>query len=218
MAVSRVLRLFVFFAFAFLATGCSSLYYSALEKVGWEKRDLMVKRVKAASEEQGKAKEEFASALDRFQSVLAKSGGDLEKKYRQLESEYEGCKSRADKVGERIASVEDVSEALFREWERELEEYKSDSLRATSERRLRETRRQYDTMIAAMQRSSATMQPVLAAFKDRVLFLKHNLNAQAIASLQGDVAGIEDDVARLIADMDRSIAESDAFIAKMEAK
>lgn len=199
------------------ATSCSSMYYSTMESLGREKREILVSRVKAASSDQTKAKEQFADALEQFQVVLGKSGGDLESKYRKLESEFKSCQSRAGKVRERIDSIENVSKALFKEWEKELDQYKSADLRATSERRLAETRRQYETMITAMTRAADKMDPVLGAFNDRVLFLKHNLNAQAITSLQADVAGIEDDVARLIADMEKSIAESAAFIERMDA-
>jgi hypothetical protein len=59
------------------------------------------------------------------------------------------------------------------------------------------------------------MDPVLEAFKDHVLFLKHNLNAQAIASLGDTSFEIEQDVSDLIARMQTSIDEADAFVAAM---
>jgi hypothetical protein len=66
-----------------------------------------------------------------------------------------------------------------------------------------------------MRAAEQKMQPVLVAFNDQVLFLKHNLNAQAIASLQTTAAGIETDVNRLIEDMEKSIAEANSFIEEM---
>ena len=69
-----------------------------------------------------------------------------------------------------------------------------------------------------MKQASGKMDPVLSAFHDQVLFLKHNLNAQAIASLQTTAAGIEQDVAALIKDMENSIKEADAFINQMDKK
>jgi hypothetical protein len=61
------------------------------------------------------------------------------------------------------------------------------------------------------------MEPVLSVFRDHVLFLKHNLNAQAIASLRGDLAEVEADVGALIREMEAAIAESEAFLARMQA-
>lgn len=56
------------------------------------------------------------------------------------------------------------------------------------------------------------------AFRDRVLYLKHNLNARAIASLRADRAKVEADIGALVADMNRSIREADAFIKDMAPK
>jgi hypothetical protein len=61
------------------------------------------------------------------------------------------------------------------------------------------------------------MDPVLSVFKDRVLYLKHNLNTRAIASLGTETADLESDVTRLIAEMEQSIAAANAFIAEMKA-
>ena len=60
------------------------------------------------------------------------------------------------------------------------------------------------------------MDPVLGTFRDYVLYLKHNLNAQAIASLQGELSGVEADVSTLIEEMEASIDEARAFVASME--
>jgi hypothetical protein len=79
-----------------------------------------------------------------------------------------------------------------------------------------ETKDRYADLISAMRRAEVKMEPVLQSFGDQVLFLKHNLNAKAITSLQGSLASIESDVGILIRDMETSIAEADAFIASME--
>jgi hypothetical protein len=68
-----------------------------------------------------------------------------------------------------------------------------------------------------MRRSESRMQPVLDTFRDQVLYLKHNLNLSAIASLEGEAAIIETNVDALIEDMNRSIAEADAFLGAMLA-
>lgn len=56
---------------------------------------------------------------------------------------------------------------------------------------------------------------MLSAFQDQVLFLKHNLNARAIASLKGNLAAIESDIAVLIREMETSIREANRFIDAM---
>jgi Protein of unknown function (DUF2959) len=101
------------------------------------------------------------------------------------------------------------------EWEDELDQYNSQDLRRKSERKLDATRRQYGKLDAAMRRAEDKMDPVLVLFRDQVLFLKHNLNAKAIASLQDELVAVEEDVALLVKDMEASIAEADRFISTM---
>ena len=196
----------------FPMTACQQAYYQTMEQFGYHKREIMVDRVGAARDSQTEAKEQFKDALEKFSALVDHDGGNLEKLYDKLSGELDQSKAKATAVRERIDGVEDVSEALFDEWEAELEQYSSASLRASSARRLQETKSQYRDLIKAMRRAEAKMKPVLAALNDQVLFLKHNLNARAVASLEGELAGVESDVAVLIRDMEASIAEADAFI------
>ena len=199
----------------FLSLGCQSMYYDAMEKMAYHKRDLMVSDVEKARDAQQAAKEQFKSALDRFTTVLNVEGGALQEKYDTLNAEYEQSQAKAQAVHDRIGSVEDVSQPLFEEWEDELNQYSSAKLRGRSQQKLRETRSQYEKFIKAMKRAESQMDPVLAKFKDQVLFLKHNLNAQAIASLKGELGAVEGNVQTLITDMETSIQQANVFIASM---
>jgi len=198
-----------------IATGCETAYYGTMEKMGYHKRDLMVSRVESARDAQEDAKEQFESALEKFSSVLQFDGGDLEDKYDQMKSAYDRSSVRAQTVRDRIGSVENVAADLFDEWETELSEYSSDNLRRSSARKLKQTRQQYAQLISAMKRVERKMDPVLVALHDQVLFLKHNLNARAIASLQTELISVEAEVNSLIKDMNASIKEADEFISAM---
>jgi hypothetical protein len=199
----------------FSGLGCQSAYYGTMEKLGYHKRDLLVRDVTKARDAQQEAKEQFKSALDRFTKTLDIQGGELQEKYEALNSEYERSEAKANAVRNRIASVEDVSEALFREWTAELKQYSSSALRKKSQEQLTKTRTHYAQLIKVMKRAEARMDPVLAKFKDQVLFLKHNLNAQAIASLKSELVSVEGNINSLIKDLNTSIQEADSFIAAM---
>lgn len=199
-----------------LLAGCESAYYGAWEKLGVHKRDILVDRVEEASEAQEAAKEEFESALEKFTSVVDVPPSKLKDTYESLNDAFEDSKSRAEKVSDRIDAVESVSKALFEEWEDEIDQISNTRLKSSSQKQLRNSRKQYNELITAMRRAESKMEPVLTAFQDQVLFLKHNLNAQAIASLQGELAMIETDVAALVRDMEASIARSQAFIEDMQ--
>jgi SMC interacting uncharacterized protein involved in chromosome segregation len=198
------------------AAGCQSLYYGTMEKFGKYKRDILVDRVKDARDAQQQTKEQFASALDKFRSVVNVKGGKLQEKYDLLKSELDKSESKASAVRKRINDVEDVAQALFDEWTKELDQYKNPELRAESKKKLEQTRQRYAQLIGSMKQAESKIEPVLSAFRDQVLFLKHNLNAQAIASLQSELGTMEADIGRLITEMEKSIAEADSFVKTMQ--
>jgi hypothetical protein len=198
------------------AAGCDSLYYKTMEKFGKQKRDILVERVSEARDAQQQTKEQFASALDKFKSVVNVPSGKLQDKYDTLKEQLDESEAKADAVHKRIASVEEVSKDLFTEWEQELKQYKSAELRASSKRKLEQTEVRYNQLIKAMKNAESKMEPVLSAFGDQVLYLKHNLNAEAIASLQTEVTSMQTDVSKLIEDMEKSIVEADSFIKTMK--
>jgi hypothetical protein len=195
--------------------GCKSTYYSAMEKIGYHKRDLLVNRVQDARDAQEQAKKQFESALEQFTAVVGYEGGELEKTYKRLKTEFERSEERAQAVHKRIEDVQEVAKALFREWKAELDDYTNANLKNLSQQRLEQTQERYTRLIEAMQRAETRIDPVLAAFRDQILFLKHNLNAQAIASLEDELVSVRTDVSTLLKAMEVSIAEANDFIKAM---
>ena len=198
-----------------LVVGCSSAYYATMEKLGWEKRDLLVSRVEAARDSQDQAKTEFKDALEQFRSVVKVESGKLEESYDKVRAAYEDADARATDVRNRVDAVENVGGALFREWSDEIEGMKDAGLRTRSRQLRKESLGRYERMLAAMKKAAGSMTPVLDTMRDQVTFMKHNLNAKAVNAMRGSLADIEGDVGRLLKDMERSIAEADAFISDL---
>ena len=109
-----------------------------------------------------------------------------------------------------------MADDLFDEWERERDEISNANLRRKSGQQLKASRSRSQALLTAMRKAEARMQPVLTSFKDHVLYLKHNLNSQAVAALESELDGIENDVGRLIREMEASIAEAQGFLKDWE--
>lgn len=206
---------FLLLFFALLVGGCSKTYYSAMEKVGVHKREILVDRVEEARDSQTEAQQQFKSALEQFSSVVEVKNTDLKKAYDKFGKEYSDCEKAAQNVSDRIDKVENVSEALFDEWETELKQYENKELRQSSKKQLQKTRSRYKEMLASMHAAEKSMEPILKTFHDNVLFLKHNLNAQAVGSLQSEFASLEKDIDELLQKMNTAIEYSNMFIAQM---
>ncbi|WP_421904026.1 DUF2959 domain-containing protein [Maridesulfovibrio sp.] len=196
--------------------GCQSAYYKTMESFGYHKRDILVSNVEKARESQEEASEQFKSALDKFSALTGFHGGDLQETYERLNDEYENSEAAALEVRKRIDAVEEVGNDLFDEWNAELDQYTSRKLRNESRVKLSKTKSKFKRLLSAMRKAEKKIDPVLNVFRDQVLYLKHNLNAQAIASLKSELNTLEADIGRLIKEMQRSIDEADAFIKELK--
>lgn len=197
--------------------GCQKTYYSVLESVGIEKREVLSSRVHRAKESQEEAQKEFRDALEKFQAVTGQHGGKLEERYEALRDAYERSEQQAHEVSDRIDAVENVADALLDEWKQELDRYEDAALRRRSAEKLGATRVEVQRLLRAMRRAEKSLDPVLHKLEDRVLYLKHNLNAASLAGLDSQVPELERDVAHLVSEMQASIAEADRFMAQVDS-
>jgi hypothetical protein len=191
---------------------CRSTYYSAWEKFGKHKRDLLKDHVEAARDDQKAAAEQFKDALTRLKELYGFEGGDLEKTYGQLQGEYDRCAAKAKSVRNRIEKVEQIASDLFKEWDDEIRSMTNERLAAQSRDKLAETRNKFRSLQAAMKKAEASMEPVLGQFRDYVLYLKHSVNAQAVGALKKEALDIEKEIQELIRAMNASISAANDFI------
>lgn len=215
-------KILVLAALVLTLGGCASAiqdkYFDLWDAVGVEKREILVDRVEDAQETQQDAQKEFASALEEFSALINFEGGELEDVYNNLNDKYESSNEAALEVTKRIDKVQSVAASLFREWEDELEQISNANLKRDSQRKLNDTQRKYESLLKSMRKVESSMQPVLTSLRDNVLYLKHNLNANAVGALQGELATIKRDVNLLIKEMNSAISQSDDFIMSLKSE
>jgi hypothetical protein len=217
-AVLRVLAVCALLLGLLALPGCRTTYYSVMETFGKHKRDLLKDSLTNAGEAQQEATEQFKDALTQLQALTGFDGGELEKRYHAFKAEYDACETKAGAVRSRIRKVEQLAGDLFAEWEKELNEISSTTLRADSQRKLTRTRARYEQLHASLIKAENSMPPVLTQMKDYVLYLKHNLNAVAIGSLKTEAESISAEINRLIGDMNRAIAQTESFVQELTAQ
>ncbi len=196
-----------------LSAGCSSVQYSALEKVGIHKRDLLVSNVEDARDSQSETREQLVTAYEELTALIGFDGGELEARYKRLSKEVTQSQDVIDELDGHLEDIDRVSRDLFKEWESELDLYNNASLRADQAKKLNLSRKQFATMRDRMQQARNRVDPVMAVLNDNVLYLKHSLNAQALDALRGQATLLEGQVDALIRDMQAAIDEAEAFIA-----
>ena len=200
-----------------LLAGCTSAYYKAMHTLGREKRDILVQRVKDAKKDQDQTKEKLKTTMESFQELTGFQGGSLESSYKRLNGDYESANDQAHKLHDKVDSIDQVSKDLFSEWQGEIAQMGNPKLKSQSTAMLRDAKVRQAAYMRAMRKTESQITPVLAAFHDQVLFLKHNLNSRAIGSLKGTSASLQNDVADLIQSIDASSAEADKLISSLAA-
>src|SRR5262245_51521554 len=88
----------VFAAGLLAASACSRIYYASMEKLGKEKRDILVKRIIDGKKDNEEARQQIKTTLESFRELTGFDGGDLERVYNKLNGEYEAAKDRAGDV------------------------------------------------------------------------------------------------------------------------
>jgi F0F1-type ATP synthase membrane subunit b/b' len=205
-----------FILFSVINCGCQRTYYAVWEKLGKEKRHLLRDQVEKARSDQQEASEQFKDVLNRIKQMYGFEGGEIEEFYNRLKSDYEESERRAEALVARIKKVEQIATDLFREWEGEIAEINNEGLKLKSKKSLKATEERFARLRLAMTKAESSMEPVLKRLKDYVLYLKHNLNAQAIGALKREAGDIEMEVGRLINDMGKSIDEADRFLQSLD--
>lgn len=199
-----------------LLSACSSMYYGAWEKLGVEKKDILKRRVVSARDAQEDSRSEFKDALTRLKEAYPLKETELSKVYDKLKSSYDSAESSSEVLRKRIDDMHTVATDLFDEWKEEADQIQTENLKAQSLRQRTDAIDKYKSMKLGLLSSYDKTRPVLAKLKDYVLFLKHNLNAQAVGSLGNESANIQEEIERLISRMQESIKETDSFISTLE--
>jgi uncharacterized protein YukE len=190
----------------------SDVKYSTYELVGVEKRDLFKKEVANVKEDQEETGESFKDALTKLKELYAFEGGDLEEKHEELNASYLDAKEKSENVKKRIVKLDTVATDLFSEWKGEIHEISSKDLQKQSRAKLSETKKKYHELHKQLKVSESKVDPVLTKLKDQELFLKHNLNAKAIAGLKVESNKIQSEIQGLIDEMNESNKKAEEFI------
>ena len=198
-------------------TGCASVQYTAMEKVGIHKRDILISRIEAAKDSQAETKTQVVSTYQQFKNLVMVNDGGLEKRYKAMAKAVGRSEDRVTELGQRIDAVETVANDLFAEWKSELGQYSSAALRNASAKNLKTTRNRYAVLLQRMRTAQSRVTPVLHVLQDHTLYLKHNLNARAVSSLRSEVAAVENKVSVLVADMEVAINEAEKFVHGMNS-
>lgn len=202
------------FSFIVLSS-CSTIYYNFWETLGREKRDLLKSEMLSADSSHTEVKEELEDSLHRIRSEYDFKEGSLEKTYDSLSADYEDISSRSNELSDNIDKSEDIANDLFSEWRKEALSLNKRKYRKDSLTKLKKTKISFNDTLSSMRHVEKNMRKILKQYKDQVTYIKHNLNAKVIGSLQLEMKSISSEMEKLIVQIDRSKSKAKKFISKL---
>lgn len=211
-------RYVLVFALTFSFVNCTKLYYSTWEAFGKQKRDLLRDQVEGLAKDQQAVNDEFKDALSKLRSLYGSPHTELAAAYDQLEGDFDDAKAKSDALSHRIDKVESIAQDLFAEWDGEIGKLKTPKYKEDSRQKLKLTRQRFAKLQTSMHKAKKDLAPVLGSLEEQVLYLKHNLNAQALGSIQGEVRAIEGDYKSLTSSMQKAISESQSFLKSLNGE
>ena len=199
--------------------GCQTTsYYKTKALFGVEKRELLFQSVQAAKESLQETKSAFQEASKNINVVINIKDEKMLERYARLEEAYENCESEADDVKGQLDTMDDMAEAFFSQWMEEMELYTNESFRNASKNKYNQMRKCFNKLSKTLRDVEIKFKPTLSGLRDQVLFLKHNINAQSVASLEDELVTVDADIDALIRSLDNAIKEADDFITSMNIK
>jgi|YNPNPStandDraft_1061719.scaffolds.fasta_scaffold59159_1 ElaB/YqjD/DUF883 family membrane-anchored ribosome-binding protein len=180
--------------------------------LGGDARKAFKDAVQTAKNSQHEAVNQFKDTYEELKNISGFQGGELEERYKILEGSYNRSLGKANDVRSRIKAVENAADKLFSQWNSEIKQMTNDELRRSSREKYCKCITNFDELWASLKRAEKSMDPVIDKFKELVLYVKHNLNAQAVASLKGEVEKIQLQVNNLISEMNAAVEEAERFI------
>jgi hypothetical protein len=196
MSPTTTLRFLVFFACTMLGS-CQAMYFTTMEKLGVEKREILLDRLEEAHDKLQIAQVRFDGSLSAFREIVGGEEGNLQQNYDRYSDSYDKSEDAAADFYDTVASVQVVAGLMFDEWKRDSGEILDNNLRRASRENYTKATARYERTLRAFRRVEARMDPVLTTFRDHVLYLKLNLHPQALSTLRDNEKDVVDDLQEL---------------------
>jgi hypothetical protein len=129
------------------------------------------------------ARDELQSALSYYNSLVRNEADNPQSAYKGFAKALDKTEKLAAKTRKQIESMQSQAEKVFKSWQKELDGYQSDSMRALGAERLEVTKQRYEQMITRMAAAGEAYDPLITALRDQDLFMGRDLSAEALGTL-----------------------------------
>ncbi|MBX3024356.1 DUF2959 family protein [bacterium] len=189
--------------------GCSTIYYAAMSQLGWAKADLLANRVQQARDAMDQARVQLADAVPDFEEARAAPHGAAVH-YQALRASFADAHENATLIRTRRAAVESAAEALFGEWQHEIDSAADPGLRQRRQQRYDAYHAPFTRLLDAMRGAEAALPPVLDGMQAALAALRHPTADTPVPTVPAAAAD------RALRDLQIAVALANQYITVLE--
>ncbi len=173
----------------------------------------LVDAVEKVNAELDASKQSMLAAVQALQKVTAPDfQGDAVKAHEELVDVIDSSEDQANTLRKSIESMQADAEPVFDQWTKDLEAYSNPEMRQRSQARLAASREQYDAVVAAVEPVLVEYEAINETLRDHTLFLSHDMNPAAVATIQDDVRSVAKEASDLDGAFNAGRAAASAYI------
>lgn len=193
-----------------LATACAG---TSERSESIEQVDELLRRIERVQAESAVAKESAHSALNELCTLVSPGfKGDAAMAFAKFVAASDASEEQGETLRDSVEPMRDAADALFRRWTKDMEAFGNSRMRQRSQTRLDETRTSYQSIVGASQAAQIALDAFHDDLRDHATFLRHDLNANSVASLRGDVRQLREQIEGLDMRFDATVAAARAYV------
>ena len=175
--------------------------------------DDLVASVERVNSELDASKTKLLGAVQTLQKVTAPDfKGDAVEGHKELVRAIDDSEDQTDDLRKSVERMQAEAEPVFNQWTKDLEGYSNPEMRQRSQARLAAARERYDAVVAAVTPVLVECEAVNQTLGDHALFLKHDMNPAALATIQDDVKKVAKEAADLDGAFNAGKAATRAYV------
>ena len=159
--------------------------------------------------------------LESYNSIVGGTAKNVQSEYKKLANDLKATDKKIQSASKGMDSLDKQANKLFVQWEKELAEYSSDSMKQKSTDRLEAAKKRYESLGQTLSEASKAFEPLMQNLNDQILFLGRDLSKEAIADLEDEAAELNrqaEDVINTVQGLLAKAEEADSELEKATAE
>ena len=150
--------------------------------------------------------EQWGKVLDGYNSIMDGSAKNTEKTYKTLLSDLKAVEGKGEGAKKSLQKMDKQAQSFFKDWEKELDKFTSDSMKEKSTGMLEKDKANYADFVDRMTQAGEVFGPVAQELNDQVLFLGRNLSPDGIEMMQDEAVQMNEMVEEAMAQVESLLA------------